>query len=80
VEDKKMSYKMGIVAILVLFVLVFLAQNIEVVTVKFIFWELSMSRAILLFFSLLLGFIVGWFLNSFLSYRKDKNDVKKIKY
>lgn len=71
---------MGIVAILVLFVLVFLAQNIEVVTVKFIFWELSMSRAILLFFSLLLGFIVGWFLNSFLSYRKDKNDVKKIKY
>lgn len=75
-----MSYKMGIVAILVLFVLVFLAQNIEVVTVKFIFWELSMSRAILLFFSLLLGFIVGWFLNSFLSYRKDKNDVKKIKY
>ncbi|KUG21508.1 hypothetical protein ASZ90_008728 [hydrocarbon metagenome] len=75
-----MSYKMGIFAILVLFVLVFLAQNIEVVAVKFIFWELSMSRAVLLFFSLLLGFIIGWFLNSFLSYRKDKNDLKNIKY
>jgi len=75
-----MSYKMGIVAILVLFVLIFLAQNIEVVTVKFIFWELSMSRAVLLFFSLLLGFVIGWFLNSFLSYRKDKNNLKNIKY
>ena len=71
---------MGIVAILVLFVLIFLAQNIEVVTVKFIFWELSMSRAVLLFFSLLLGFVIGWFLNSFLSYRKDKNNLKNIKY
>lgn len=75
-----MSYKMGIVAILVLFVLIFLAQNIEVVTVKFIFWELSMSRAVLLFFSLLLGFITGWSLNSFLSYRKEKTNLKNIKY
>jgi len=73
-----MSYKLALGAILIFFVLIFLAQNIEVVTVKFIFWELSMSRAVLLFFSLLLGFIVGWFLNSFLSYRKDKNDAKKI--
>lgn len=69
-----MSYKMVIVAILALLVLIFLAQNIEVVTVSFLFWEMSMSRAVLLFFSLLIGFIIGWFLHSYMSYRKDKKE------
>jgi lipopolysaccharide assembly protein A len=67
-----MSFKVGLVAILALVVLIFLAQNVEVVKVSFLFWEISMSRAILLFFSLLIGFIAGWFLNSYLSYRKNK--------
>ncbi len=67
-----MSFKIGLVAILALVILIFLAQNVEVVKVSFLFWEISMSRAILLFFSLLAGFIIGWFLHSFLSYRKNK--------
>ncbi|PKN51500.1 MAG: DUF1049 domain-containing protein [Deltaproteobacteria bacterium HGW-Deltaproteobacteria-13] len=67
-----MSFKMGLVALLALIVLIFLAQNFDVVTVKFLFWELPMSRAILLFFSLLTGFIAGWFLHGFLTYRKNK--------
>jgi lipopolysaccharide assembly protein A len=67
-----MSFKIGFIAILVLVVLIFLAQNVEVVKVSFLFWEISMSRALLLFFSLLIGFIIGWFLNSYLSYRKNK--------
>ena len=67
-----MSYKMGIVAILALFVLIFLAQNTEVVKVSFLFWDISMSRAVLLFFSLLIGFLIGWLSHSFLSYRKNK--------
>jgi len=75
-----MNFKIGLVAILSLIVLIFLAQNIQVVTVSFLFWEISMSRAVLLFFSLLIGFIIGWFLHSYLSYRKDKNDLKNINY
>ena len=67
-----MSYKIGLVAILALIVLIFLVQNIEVVTVSFLFWEMSMSRAVLLFLSLLIGFIIGWLAHSFLSYRKNK--------
>ena len=65
-----MSFKIGLVAILSLIVLIFLAQNYEVVTVNILFWEISMSRAVLLFFSLLIGFIAGWILRSFHSYRK----------
>ena len=75
-----MNFKMGLVAILVFFALVFVAQNIDVVTVKFLFWELSMSRAVLLFFSLLVGFIIGWLLHSYMAYRKDKKEFQNIKY
>jgi len=75
-----MNFKIGLVAILALLALIFLAQNIEVVTVSFLFWEMSMSRSVLLFFPLLSGFIIGWFLHSFLSYRKDKKDLKNINY
>jgi len=67
-----MSFKVGLIAILAFIVLIFLAQNTEVVKVSFLFWEMSMSRAVLLFFSLLIGFVAGWILHSFLSYRKNK--------
>ncbi|MCX6225114.1 MAG: LapA family protein [Bacteroidia bacterium] len=69
-----MNFKIIGVVILAVLSLIFVAQNIDVVTVSFLFWEVSMSRAILLFFSLLIGFIIGWFLNSYLSYRKDKRN------
>jgi lipopolysaccharide assembly protein A len=69
-----MNFKIILVIILSGLVLIFLAQNIQVVTVSFLFWEISMSRAVLIFFTLLIGFIIGWFLNSYLSYRKDKKE------
>jgi putative membrane protein len=75
-----MNFKMGLVAILVFFALVFVAQNIDVVTVKFLLWEISMSRAVLLFFSLLTGFIIGWLLHSYISYRRDKKEIQNINY
>jgi uncharacterized integral membrane protein len=75
-----MNFKITLVVILACLALIFVAQNIEVVTVRFLFWEISMSRAILLFFSLLIGFIIGWFMSSYLSYRKDKKEFQKINY
>jgi uncharacterized integral membrane protein len=74
-----MNFKITLVVILACLALIFVTQNIEVVTVRFLFWEISMSRAILLFFSLLIGFIIGWFLNSYLSYRKDKKEISDFK-
>jgi putative membrane protein len=74
-----MNFKMGLVAILAIFALIFVAQNIEIVTVRFLLWEISMSRAVLLFFPLLIGFIIGWLVHSYLSYRKDKRDFSDFK-
>ncbi|MEN6423377.1 MAG: LapA family protein [Smithella sp.] len=73
-----MNFKAGLLAILALLALIFLIQNMDVVTVKFLLWEMSMSRAVLIFFLLLIGFVAGWFLQSLLFYRKKK-DVKNIK-
>jgi uncharacterized integral membrane protein len=75
-----MNFKITLVVVLVCLALIFVAQNIDIVTVKFLFWEVSMSRAILLFFSLLIGFLIGWFLNSYLSYRKDKKEFQNLNY
>lgn len=74
-----MNFKITLVVILVCLALIFVAQNINVVTMSFLFWEISMSRAVLLFFSLLIGFIIGWFLHSYLSYRKDKKEFSDFK-
>ena len=74
-----MNFKITLVIILSGFALIFLAQNIQVVTVSFLLWEISMSRAVLIFFTLLIGFIIGWFLNSYLSYRKDKREFSDFK-
>ncbi len=50
-----------ILVLLVLF-LVVVAQNTEVVSVRLLFWDLAMSRIILLALSLAVGVIVGFLL------------------
>ncbi len=67
-----MNYKIGLIAMLAFIVLIFLAQNMEVVTVHFLFWAMSMSRAVLLFFSVFIGFMIGWFLHSYIAYSNRK--------
>jgi lipopolysaccharide assembly protein A len=42
---------------------VFILQNVTSVDLTFLFWTLSMSRALLLFLVLSLGFILGWLLH-----------------
>ncbi|MBU1083766.1 MAG: LapA family protein [Candidatus Omnitrophica bacterium] len=39
-----------------------LVQNTQVVSLRFLFWELSMSRIILLPLVTLVGFVIGFFI------------------
>jgi putative membrane protein len=73
-----MNFKITLVVMLAVLALIFLLQNIAAVSVSFLFWDISMSLAVLIFFCLLIGFGIGWFLNSYLSYRKHKKEVQKI--
>jgi lipopolysaccharide assembly protein A len=52
----------------------FVIQNVPVVEVTLLFWTISMSRALLIFFTLAIGLLLGWFLHSYVTYRREKND------
>ena len=47
-------------------VVLFLIQNTVVVEVRFMFWSISMSRSLMIFFLFAFGILSGWFLHSHL--------------
>ncbi|MCG6534724.1 MAG: LapA family protein [Syntrophales bacterium LBB04] len=73
-----MNFKIILIVIVVCLALLFTIRNVAAVTVSIFFWQISLSLALLIFFTLAVGFIVGWFLHSFLAYRKDKQEVAEI--
>lgn len=55
-----MNFKVVFASLLALLLVVFTAQNAEVVEIRFLFWKLEMSRAIVLFGVGGIGALVGW--------------------
>ncbi len=54
------TLKTTIVVALLVVSLVVVIQNTEVVTLRFLFWELSASRIILIPLIMLVGFVLGY--------------------
>ena len=50
--------------------LIFVFQNMEVISVTFLFWTTTTSRAVILFILLAAGFVVGWAVGSIGRWRK----------
>ena len=61
----KMSYKLIFSIVLAGMAVLFIIQNVTVVELTFLFWRLSMSRALLMFLILSIGIILGWSLHSY---------------
>jgi putative membrane protein len=57
-----MRVRSVVILVLLLLFLVVVVQNTEVVSVRLLFWDLSMSRILLLALSLAIGVIVGFLL------------------
>jgi uncharacterized integral membrane protein len=55
-----MKFKTIVALILIAFFLIILIQNIQVVTLRFLSWEISMSRIIFIPLILVIGFILGY--------------------
>jgi len=72
-----MNIKMVIALILLILVVIFTLQNSEQVNINFLFWHVTLSRALMLFLVLAVGLIVGWFLGTFQD-RGHHPDQKKI--
>lgn len=49
---------------LIVFVLIFVVQNTQVVEFRFLVWTISMSRALMLFGALAIGVVAGWLLKA----------------
>ena len=47
---------------LIIFVLIFVVQNTQVVEFRFLTWSISLSRALMLFGVLAIGIAAGWLL------------------
>jgi uncharacterized integral membrane protein len=58
-----MSYKSIVSLVLVGIAVLFILQNVAVVEFRFLFWRIEMSRALMFFLVLSIGFISGWSLH-----------------
>jgi uncharacterized integral membrane protein len=55
---------------------IFLIQNTEIVTIDFLFWSLTTSRALVIMIVLILGIFFGWIFGS-VGRRKNTEQIKK---
>ena len=65
-----MNFKLILTIAMAGMAVLFIIQNVTVVDMKFLFWTLSMSRALLMSLILSVGIILGWLLHSY--YKRSK--------
>jgi uncharacterized integral membrane protein len=70
----KHKLRLSIAITLIVLVVIFILQNIKVVEVTLLWWDISMSRSILVIALLLIGFIIGRIVG-FRKHRKNKTPI-----
>lgn len=65
-----MKPKMAIILVLAILLTVIVIQNSNAADVHLLFWKVSMSMIILIFFAALIGFIIGYLAHHFVMERK----------
>ena len=69
-----MNLNLVLILLLASLAVVFVAQNVAIVEIGFLFWKASLSSALLIFFTLMIGFVLGWSLHSYLANRKARDE------
>ena len=67
-----MNWKLFSILLLVALASIFIVQNAEVVELRFLFWKVAMSRALMFVFLMLAGIAVGWLLHGHISRRRQQ--------
>ena len=65
-----MHTKLVVSLVLAGLAVLFIVQNAAVVDIRFLFWKISMSRALFMFFMLAIGILLGWMLHSYYLHKK----------
>jgi len=71
--EKSMKFKIILSLVAAALIIIFIVQNVAVVDIRFLFWKLSMSRSLMMFFLVIIGVVIGWFLRG-ASVRRQKED------
>jgi len=66
-----MKPRLVVAFILALLVVLFIVQNTEVVTFRFLVWQISLSRIVIIGSALVVGFILGLLYSGSLRKRKS---------
>ena len=64
-----MNYRLITSLVLILLTLLFIFQNTSVVEFHFLIWTIAMSRSLMFFLLLGIGFLIGWILRSHIASR-----------
>ena len=67
-----MNTKLIITLVLIGLAVIFIIQNVAVVEIHFLFWQLSMSRSLFMVFMLAIGVIAGWLGHSYFIHHKKQ--------
>lgn len=59
--EKSMQLKMILWGVIGVLLVIFIVQNVAVMDIKFLFWKMSMSRSLMMFFLVIIGIAIGWF-------------------
>jgi len=55
-----MNWRLLLVLAMLVLLVIFVIQNYVVVEINFLFWSFKISRALIIFVALAIGFISGW--------------------
>lgn len=67
-----MNIKVQIGLALLLLVGIFIMQNAKVADIQFLFWKISMSGSLMIFFVLTIGIVLGWIIAGHFHKIKDQ--------
>lgn len=73
-SEIKIHPKLTLILVLAAIALALIMQNSPEVEVNFLLWKISISTSALVFCMVALGTGLGWFMHSYLLYRKYKRD------
>jgi len=71
-----MKIKLSLSLLLAILAFIFISQNTETVRAEFFVWSVEMSLVLLVFITLTAGIIIGWVLNSYLRFSRNRKKVK----
>ena len=71
-----MNSKLLITLFLIALAAVFIIQNAEVVELRFLFWQIAMSRALMFILLVLIGTAIGWLLRGHMLHQAHRQERK----